>query len=120
MSPSGYFPHDFATGASIGAGGTRSADIRGLRSAFGDLDYLQSPPNASPTYTPPVSSAIKWFQGDFGFRRVRNVAGQRRESHRASENRRRSWRSIQLTASGPPRSCGGDIYENVWPKGVGN
>jgi len=61
MSPSGYFPRAFATGASIGAGGTRSADIRGLRSAFGDLDYLQSPPNASPTYTPPVSSAIKRF-----------------------------------------------------------
>ena len=68
MSPSGYFPRAFATGASIGAGGTRSADIRGLRSAFGDLDYLQAPPNASPTYTPPVSSAIKRFQGDFGLK----------------------------------------------------
>jgi hypothetical protein len=62
LSFSGYFPRAFATGASIGAGGTRSADIRGLRSAFGDLDYLQSPPNASPTYTPPFPARSNGFR----------------------------------------------------------
>lgn len=58
----------FTTGASIGSGGTRSADIRKLRRALDELDYLKSPPRAALNYTPTIANAIERFQGDFGLK----------------------------------------------------
>jgi hypothetical protein len=56
----------FTTGASIGTGGTRPADIRKLRHILDELDYLQSPSKAAPNYTAAIAEAVGRFQGDFG------------------------------------------------------
>jgi len=58
----------FSAGASIGSGGTRPADIRNLRRALDELDYLKSPARAAPNYTPIIADAIQRFQGDFGLK----------------------------------------------------
>lgn len=69
MNSSGHHPRAFATGASIGTGHTRSSDLRKLRNVLSKLDYLQSPPKASLTYTPSVAAAVDRFQNDFGLKR---------------------------------------------------
>lgn len=68
MDRSGHHPRAFAVGASVGHGNTRAADIRKLRAALGELDYLRSPRQAGLRYTPAVGDAVERFQRDFGLK----------------------------------------------------
>lgn len=68
MPLSGYYPRNFVTGAAIGRGRTRPADIRKLRRSLDELDYLRSPQKATPSYTSAVADAVESFQRDYSLK----------------------------------------------------